>query len=162
MNKNILSVSPYYLKACVENGVCPLNWLAEYYQDFPGKLVMVDKTLLSFLLNKSCADKITEQKHDGFVQKFTIIWEATEEFPEIKVVISSYGRTPVTKEDGEYIVDEESNYYVIEELEAEEIIVKGTKYAENAKKDGQILFLVTQQLEKTLEKTPDEGLERTL
>ena len=162
MNKNILSISPYYLKACVENGICPLNWLAEHYQDYSGKLVMVDKNLLSFLLNKSHADNIIEQKHDGFVQKFTIIWEATEEFPEAKVVVSSYGRNPITKEDGKYIVDEESNYYVIEELEAEDIIVKGTKYAEHATTDGQILFLVTQPLEKTLERTPDNEPERFL
>ncbi len=146
MKKNVCSINENYIKAKVESGVCPLNWLAEFYKDYNGKLVALDNKLLSFLLNNSHCDSIRETEHDGYKQTFTIIWNATDNYPETKIVISSYGRDVIEKEN-EYIVDSVENYYIIEELYADDIIVKGEKYAKNAIDDGQILFLVAENLE---------------
>lgn len=147
MEKNLINVSSSYIKANVEKGICPLNWLAEFYRDYPGKLVMVDKNLMSFLLNDSHCDKLEETKHDGYKQTFTIVWNATDKFPETRIVISSYGRDKIEK-DEKYNVDSETNYYVIEELQAEDILVNDAKYAENMLTDNQMIFLVSKQLER--------------
>ena len=149
MKENVYNISENYIKAKVESGVCPLNWLAEFYQNNKGKLVVLDNNLMSFLLNDSHCDSIKEQKYDGYKQTFTLIWNATEEFPETKVVISSYGRSEIEKED-EYIVDSAENYYIIEELYADDILIKGQKYAENAIDDAQMVFLVGDKLEQEL------------
>ncbi len=143
MDKNIVSIDDFYLKARVNKNVCPLDWLANFYKDHAGKLVMLDKNLLSFLLNKSHCDEITETKFDGYQQKFTILWKATKNYPETKVVISSYGKDEIEKNEEEYLVESDTNYYVVEELYAEDIIAKGTKYAENMKEDRQIIYLVS-------------------
>ena len=147
MEKNIVSVSSNYLKAKVESGVCPLDWLAEFYKDYDGKLVVLDNNLMSFLLNNSHCDSINESEHDGYIQTFSLVWNATEKFPETRVVISSYGRSKIEKEE-EYIVDSVSNYYIIEELYADDILVNGQKYAENAIDDAQMIMLVADKLDK--------------
>ena len=147
MDKNVVSIDDFYLKAKVNKGVCPLDWLAEFYKQHAGKLVMLDKNLLSYLLNESHCDEITETAHDGFQQKFTIVWKATKDYPETKIVVSSYGKDKIEKDEEEYLVESDTNYYVIEELYAEDIIVKGTKYAQNMKDDRQIIFLVSQNLQ---------------
>ena len=152
MEKNIISVDDFYLKAKVNKNVCPLDWLAEFYRQYSGKLVMLDKNLLSYLLNKSHCDEIAETNFDGFKQTFTIVWKATDNYPETKVVISSYGKDKIENDGQEYLVESDTNYYVIEELYAEDIIINGTKYAENMKDDRQIIFLVSPDLENCLEK----------
>ena len=149
MEKNIISVDDYYLTAKVNKNVCPLDWLAEYYKEYSGKLVMLDKNLLSYLLNDSHCDKISATKHDGFLQKFTIVWEATKNYPETKIVVSSYGKDKIKKQGKKYLVNSNTNYYVIEELYAEDIIVKNTTYAEKMKDDKQIIFLVSPDLQKS-------------
>lgn len=151
MDKNIINIDQFFIKAGVENGVCPLNWLAEFYREFPGKLVILDKALVSYLLNQSHCDKIEETEHDGYVQSFNLVWNATEEYPETRVKLVSYGRTPIEK-DEKYNVESEANYYVIEELQAEDILVNGLQYAENMLDDRQMLFLVLKQPEKQNER----------
>ncbi len=143
MDKNVVSIDDFYLKARVNKNVCPLDWLANFYKDHAGKLVMLDKNLMSYLLNQSHCDEITETKFDGYQQKFTILWKATKNYPETKVVISSYGKDKIEKDEEEYLVESDTNYYVVEELYAEDIIAKGTKYAENMKEDRQIIYLVS-------------------
>ena len=140
MKKNIVSVDEFYLKAQVEKNVCPLNWLAEYYKEFPGKLVMIDDGLLSFLLNDSHCDKVEVSKHDGYQQKASIIWNATKNYPETRTVISSYGKDKITKRGRKYVVNSEKNYFVIEELHAEDIVAEDN-YGENIKTDRQIILL---------------------
>lgn len=152
MKENVYNINENYIKAKVESGVCPLNWLAEFYQKYEGKLVVLDNNLMSFLLNESHCDSIKEQKYDGYKQTFTLVWSATEEYPETKVVISSYGRSEIEKED-KYIVDSVENYYIIEELYADDILVNGHKYAENAIDDAQMVFLVADKLDNTEELT---------
>ena len=152
MKENIYSISENYIKAKVEGGVCPLNWLAEFYRAHNGKLVMLDNNLMIFLLNHSHCDSIEEQKFDGYKQTFTLVWNATEKFPETKVVISSYGRDAIEKED-EYIVNSVENYYIIEELYADDILINGQRYAENAIDDAQMVFLVADKLEQENELT---------
>ena len=58
MKKNIKKISENFITAEVEKKVCPLNWLAEFYKELPGKLVMIDSTLFSFLLNNSQVDGV--------------------------------------------------------------------------------------------------------
>ena len=147
MKKNIISVDDFYLKAKVNKNVCPLDWLAEFYRQHAGKLVMLDKNLLSYLLNASHCDEITETKFDGYQQKFTIVWKATKDYPETKIVVSSYGKDKIEKDEETYLVESDTNYYVIEELYAEDIIAKNTKYAQNLKDDKQIIFLVSPKLQ---------------
>ena len=156
MDKNIISVDEFSLKSNLEKGICPLNWLSEYYREYPGKLVMLDKNLLSFLLNKSNCDRIEATEHDGFKQSFTITWNATEEYPETKVVVVSYGRDNIEINE-DYSVESDSNYYVIEELYAEDILINGEQYAKNLKSDRQIIFLVSKDLkeEKEINKQGD-------
>ena len=43
------------------------------------------------------------------------------------------------------------NYYVIEELKAEDILVDGMVYAENIKTDRQIIMLTSSEIEESLE-----------
>ena len=156
MEKNIISVDPQYIKASVEEGVCPLNWLAKYYKEYPGKLVMIDNKLFEFLLNKSHVDKVAFQEHDGYKQQFNLTWNATEKYPETKITISSYGKDEIIITDqhleGKPIkINSKTNYYVIEKLAAEDILSDDKKYAENQKSDGQIIFLVQKSPEKILE-----------
>lgn len=143
MKKNIIKVSNHCLTAGVENGQCPLNWLAEYYKEFPGKLVMLDKNMLSFLLNNSHADEIQAVDVDEYVQDFMIRWNASEDYPETFVKVSSCGRDKVYKQNDQFVVDSDTNYYVIEELQAEDILVNGMKYAENMQTDEQFIFLTS-------------------
>ena len=147
MEKNIYSVSDYYIKAKLEAGVCPLNWLAEFYREYDGKLVCLDNRLMSYLLNNSHHDEVKEIPYDGFKQTFTIIWNATEEYPETRVVISVYGREPIEKGKDGYIVDNVANYYIIEELKADDILVNNQEYAKDMLEDKQMVFLVGEELE---------------
>ncbi len=144
MKKAVISVDPFYLKANVERGVCPLDWLVEFYREYSGKLVMLDKNLVDFLLNKAKYDRVEETEHDGYKQTFTIVWEATEEWPETKIVLTSYGKDKIEK-DVDYEVDSSTNYYVIEELYADDILVNGQKYAENMKTDRQVILLISRE-----------------
>ncbi len=141
MNKNIISIDAYDITAKLDAGVCPLNWLAEYYHEFSGKLVMLDNNLLSYLLNQSGCDEISATKFDGFKQSFTITWKATEEYPETVVLISSYGRDEISRVNDEYVVDSKRNYNVIEELKADDILVNGEPYAKNMRTDRQVIML---------------------
>lgn len=147
MERNIIDVDKYNIKANVEKNVCPLNWLAEFYREYPGKLVMVDKNLMAFLLNNSHADEILENKHDGYKQGFSILWKATDEFPETRIQINSYGKDVIEK-NNDYSVESDTNYYVIEELYADDILINGSKYAENMLTDEQIIYLVSRDLSK--------------
>lgn len=147
MNKNILNVDPFYLTAGVEKCVCPLNWLAEYYNEYPGKLVMIDNNLLSFLLNEFSKDEILVDDFDGFKQTFTIKWNATKEYPETVIVVSSYGKDEIGYSSNKIIVDSNKNYYVIEKLIADDLLVDNQPYAKDMKTDRQILMLTS--VEKT-------------
>ena len=141
MEKNVISVDENYLVAGVNEGVCPLDWLAQFYKDYPGKLVMLDEKLMSYLLNMSSSDFIKMSEHDGYKQTFDIVWKATENYPETEVVIGSYGKDEITKQaDGEYLVYR-GNYFVIEKLKAEDILVNNREYANNMKTDKQITLL---------------------
>ena len=147
MKKDIISVDDYILKANVEKDVCPLDWLVAFYREYPGKLVMLDKNLLSYLLNKAHYDKIETTEFDGYKQTFTILWNATEKWPETKVIVSSYGRDAIQKGE-KFEVYSDENYYVIEELYAEDILVNDARYAENMMTDEQFIMLVSKPLDK--------------
>ena len=151
MDKNIKHVNSFYLTAGVETQSCPLDWLAEYYREYPGKLVMIDNKLMAFLLNNSQYDNLAISEFDGFKQSFQLSWDKTDEFPETAVTVVSYGSTPIRNENGNYIVESNMNYYVIEELKAEDILVDGMVYAENIKTDRQIIMLTSSEIEESLE-----------
>ncbi len=149
MKKNIISVDDFYIKANVAKNVCPLDWLAKYYRQYPGKLVMLDKNLLNYLLNNSHADQITEE-NSHHKQTFTIVWNATQDYPETKVVVSNYGEEKIEKDEveGEYLVESDTNWYVIDQLYAEDILSDGKQYASNMKDDRQVIYLVNNDLQK--------------
>ena len=153
MEKKEISVNPSFVKAEIERGVCPLNWLAEFYKEYDGKLVMLDKELVSFLLNDSHCDAVLEMENSDRVQRFDIYWLRTEKYPESIVSLASCGEHKIEKdEDGRYNVYSDANYYVIEELKAEDIITDTSKpYAYKSKDDQQILMLVAEELNKGCE-----------
>ena len=141
------------MKARIEKGVCPLNWLAEFYKEYDGKLVMLDKELVSFLLNDSHCDAVIEMENADRVQRFDLFWLATEKYPASTVSLASCGEHKIEKdEDGRYNVYSDANYYVVEDLKAEDIITDSSKpYAHNANDDQQILMLVAEELNKEFE-----------
>ena len=149
MEKNIYSVSDYYIKAKVPQKTCPLDWLVAFYREYDGKLVCLDNKLMSYILNDCKYDEVHETPYDGFKQTFTVIWKATDTWPETRVVISVYGREPIEKGEDGYIVDNVANYYIIEELKADDILVNNQQYAQNALDDKQMIFLVADELENT-------------
>lgn len=153
MEKKEISVNPSFVKAEIENGVCPLNWLAEFYKEYDGKLVMLDKELVSFLLNDSHCDAVLEMENTNRVQRFDIYWLKTEKYPASTVSLASCGEHKIEKdEDGRYNVYSDANYYVVEDLKAEDIITDSSKpYAHNANDDQQILMLVAEELNKDCE-----------
>ena len=150
MEKNVINVSKSFLKAKVESGKCPLDWLAEFYKEYPGKLVMLDKNLMNFLVNKAHNDSITIKDQSDYVQNVTVLWNATADYPETRVVVASCGRSKIDQDkNGKYIIDDTSNYYIIEQLNADDILVNDMKYADNIQDDEQIIFLVGEDLEDT-------------
>ena len=122
------------IEAEVEQNVCPLNWLAEYYNKLPGTQVILDGGLMNYLLNKSHADEIKVGESDGKVQRFEFIWEATEEYPKTVVKITCYNGHGIKKNKaGIYDTSKSINDdFVIEYLEAADILEDSSKYAENA------------------------------
>ena len=153
MEKKEISVNPSFVTAEIEKGVCPLNWLAEFYKEYDGKLVMLDKELVSFLLNDSHCDAVLEMENTNRVQRFDIYWLKTEKYPASTVSLASCGEHKIEKdEDGRYNVYSDANYYVVEDLKAEDIITDSSKpYAHNANDDQQILMLVAEELNKDCE-----------
>ena len=143
MKKNVISIDSYYLKAAVEDGVCPLNWLVKYYHKHPGKLVMIDNKLMDFLVNRSNKDKIIASEFDGYKQDFIIKWNATKEYPETKVKVCVYGKDKPEYNGKKFEFTSKCSYYVIEELVAEDILVNKMQYAENMQTDRQIIMLVS-------------------
>ena len=151
MQKKEISVNPSFLKLQVDRGVCPLNWLAKFYKDYDGKLIMLDKELVSFLMNDSHCDCVLEIDNSQRSQTFELYWLATEKYPASQLTITSYGQHKIEKEDdGRYNVYADANYYVVEDLKAEDIITN-KPYAHNAKNDQQILMLVSDDLNKQQE-----------
>ena len=150
MEKKEISVNPSFVTAEIEKGVCPLNWLAEFYKEYDGKLVMLDKELVSFLLNDSHCDAVIETENTSRVQRFDIYWLATKAYQESIVSLASCGEHKIEKdEDGRYNVYSDANYYVVEELKAEDIITDENKpYAYRSQDDQQILMLVAEELNK--------------
>ena len=141
MKKNIKKVSENFITAEVEKKVCPLNWLAEFYKEFPGKLVVIDSTLFSFLLNDSQVDEIGIKEGGEYRQEVSLLWTATDEYPETRVVIDSLGKDKIGIIGEKFVVNGDKNYYIISELQAEDILVDEMKYADNLD-DGQVLYLV--------------------
>ncbi len=153
MDRNIKSVGEYFITAGVPYGRCPLDWLAKYYRDYSGKMVTLDGGLMDYLLNKSSVDIIEVTEHDGFEQRFKLIWNATEKYPETFIEIGSYGRNGVdieTNENGkeEFVIDEfnRRNWFIILELKADDILV-GKPYAYNVTRDKQLLHLTMEEPE---------------
>ena len=143
MREDIINADENFVKVVIQNGECLLNWLARYYRDCDGKLVMLDDQELLLLLNHSKCNRINwEQNSDA--NTFTLIWDATDEFPETIVKIASRGQaTFIQRDDGEMdIVPRDLNWNIIEMLEAGDIIDEGCRYAENMVTDKQKLFLV--------------------
>lgn len=151
--KNIEKVTPFYINASVEPGVCPIDWLAKYYRKFYGKLVMVDRDLMNKMLNHLKYDSISETEFDGYAKSFTLTWNATEEYPETKVVLTSYGKDEIVYHDGAYEVPTDTNYYVIEELVASDVLEEGETYATERAIDRQIILLSEKQYVHELEHT---------
>ena len=153
MQKKEISVNQSFVKAEIERGVCPLNWLAEFYKEYDGKLVMLDKELVSFLLNDSHCDAVIEMENDERIQRFNLYWLRTEKYPESTVSLASCGKHKIEKdEDGRYNVHSDANYYVVEDLQAEDIITDSSKpYGHKSKDNQQILMLVAEELNKGCE-----------
>ena len=137
MDRNIVNVNDNFVTAELENNVCPLNWLAEFYKEknLKGKLVVLDNALMDYLLNKSHANTIEVSKSDGHVQFFSLHWDADEKlgYPETNVKLSCYGGKEIRKVGNKY--DFSKSYdddFIIEKLQAEDILVNGIKYASDA------------------------------
>ena len=160
MEKKIVKENKSFITFETEKGVCPLNWLAEFYREYEGKLVMLTKEMVSYLLNDSHADAIIETEREERYQKFDIYWLATEKYPESKLTLASCGEHKIEQEDDEkYNVYSDANYYVIESLQAEDIIQdKNKPYAYNIQNDQQIVVLGVKPAKKTEDIYPETDL----
>lgn len=150
MKSRVVKVDDNFVKVAIEDGKCPLNWLAEYYRDeeCQGKLVMLDDRELLWLLNNAKCDSIDWEKGEE-ENTFTLRWKASEEFPETVVTIVSRGKATFFElEDGKLdVVPRNMNWNMIEVLEAADIIDEGIKYAERMTSDKQKVFVVADEPE---------------
>ena len=151
MEKKVVKIDPYSIKIAVAKGVCPLNWLAAFYKDYPGKLVMIDSGLFDYLLNKSKCNNVVVSRYDKLEhrQTLSLTWDATDKFPKSEMTVVSHGTNRIRQVDGQYVLNGDDNYYIVKDLFAEDILVDGVEYASNIKTDKQILFLTLEGLTDT-------------
>jgi len=67
MNENIINQNEHTIDVVVQSA-CPIDWLAEYYQNHKGKLIEIDDTFVDFIKNHADKVRIVEKKKENFAR----------------------------------------------------------------------------------------------
>ena len=96
MKENIITQNEHTIDVVVQSA-CPIDWLAEYYQNHKGKLIEVDDTFVDFIKNHAEKVRIVEKKKENFARihanfKAGVTADGTP-FPATKLTTVIHGNT---------------------------------------------------------------------
>ena len=156
---DIVSLNENEIVYQMEDGFCPLDFLAEYYRKedesyekigsgLRGKLVALSTEAFSYLVNNPGLSIIYElEPYSDMDHRYYMVWEENEEkgHPETRAIIHVHGDAPVLDENGKVVMADNTSWIVIESLKQPDALIdinnKPFKYAEDLKTNGQIVYL---------------------